>query len=69
MKDKSIIPEGLYCYSYTGETKIYKGYKYPKTKPCPYFKYVNGEAFCDFLKVDDYLLEDQVKICGVNENY
>lgn len=75
--DESVIPEGVYCYSHTGE-KNELGM--PKLKVCPYWgqdltkpKQANG--FCTFLDIRDWddapgipLLWDQVKECGINRD-
>ena len=67
--NKSLIPHGLYCYSYTGE-QTKNGI--PTTKTCPYWKHVVSNlkepyAYCGFIDdIDDMLLVDMCKICNVN---
>lgn len=74
MKDKSKIPQGLYCYRIVGVNEATGGIK---THPCPYWesrldkpKQENG--YCSFLEEGDWeseglsLLWDQVKECGIN---
>lgn len=80
-KDISIIPEGPYCYEHTGKmvTKdfVWDGdkkvkvspYQFPEMKPCPYFSNKNGEAYCTLLESSEGLLFDQVKECGINNEY
>lgn len=71
-KDISVIPEGLYCYSYTQDISAYEaqfGFTLPKTKRCPYWSKQNDVAHCAYLdEEDDLLLGDQCKICGINED-
>ena len=68
-KDESVIPRGLYCYSWISKGHI---------KACPYWssrpdkpKQENG--YCSYLGYGDWegnglsLLWDMVKECGVNE--
>ncbi|MCG3167830.1 MAG: hypothetical protein POELPBGB_03625 [Bacteroidia bacterium] len=60
------IPIGSYCYgSAIGEIpKIVDGKPKYTTISCPFWT----ENFCSFLKVEDFgLLEDQVKICGMQD--
>lgn len=67
--NKSLIPHGLYCYSYTGEKNQND---IPTTKTCPYWKHVVSNlkepyAYCGFIDdIDDMLLVDMCKICNVN---
>jgi hypothetical protein len=67
-KDKSLIPLGLYCYTYIGLGKY---------KPCPYWdlrkdKPIQGNGYCAFLNIGDWmeegsgLLWDSVKECKIN---
>jgi hypothetical protein len=68
MKDESVIPEGLYCY-----TRVDGKYV-----NCPYWgrddsKPEQESGFCTFLDIRDWdegtgvpLLWDQVKTCGIN---
>jgi len=73
MKNKSVIPHGMYCYTRMG----YKNGVY-KIKPCPYWDKVEGkpkqgDGYCHYLETGDWeegnlsLLWDQVKECGINE--
>ena len=67
------IPKGDYCY------KIKKivpdatyGYR-AKTKNCPYYGYErkrtgNLRATCKLINKSDILLDDQCKICGINDD-
>lgn len=78
-KGKSLIPNGNYCYSHTGEMKTvdfyFEGdkkikctpYKIPAVSYCPFFSYdKNDNPFCLYLKNGDGLLFDSVKECGIN---
>ena len=68
MKTKDRIPKGQYCYGYNGML-------------CPYWEEVQGKpeylnGYCDLLKLGDWMkdtrvgeLWDQLKICGINEEY
>jgi hypothetical protein len=60
------IPNGCYCY-----TIIEIKGMILKTKLCPYYTYLD-EGFCKcsltgITSEDDFLLDDQIKICGENE--
>ena len=67
-KDKSLIPEGHYCYTGWGE----------EFKICPYWakdptKPEQQSGYCHFLDRGDWedglsLLWDQVKECGINND-
>jgi len=69
--DPNRIPDGPYCYRFTGRTKksIVKGFgknpiEYPETKNCPYYKHVEDiEGLCLVLDLE---IEDQCKICKYN---
>ena len=67
------IPYGLYCYTIKEivEDKIY-GVRI-RTKLCPYYVYLDeGKKKCLLMNVDsdeDFLIDDQVKICGYNEDF
>ena len=65
--DANKIPDGPYCYMFTGRTKkTTKGLDYPETKPCTYYKNVKDiEGFCLVLEKE---IEDQCKICKYNWN-
>ncbi len=65
--DTSVIPEGLYCYTYIGN----------KLEVCPYWemrtdKPYQANGYCQFLAQGDWmedgtdLLWDQCKECGIN---
>lgn len=68
-KDSSCIPKGYYCYSYEANSS--------KVRVCKYWSKVKiseqeSVAVCSFLEIDEtdescYLLGDQVKCCGQNE--
>ena len=72
LSDISIIPKGLYCWSYikdkSGKDKIYLCPFWSIKKSKPYQE--NG--YCKYLKMGDWnsnylsLLWDQVKECGIN---
>jgi len=66
LKDESLIPEGMYCYTYKNGKQI----------KCPYWKYVSKcNAHCDYLDISDNdidglsLLWDQCKECGIKDEY
>ena len=76
MKDTSVIPKGMYCYTIkdidhtTGRMSI---------NLCPYWSVRSSKpeqlnGYCHFLKIGDWhengttLLWDQVKECGINED-
>jgi len=69
IKDESLIPEGVYCY-----TRISGG----KIKLCPYWAYIINapgqmNGYCHYLERGDWendwlgLLWDQCKECDINE--
>jgi hypothetical protein len=76
---KARIPKGDYCYKIK---KIAPDPKYgyvTHTKPCPYYSYVkkwegifedyDRIAYCKYRNEIDYvLLDDQCKICGINND-
>ena len=75
--DKKIIPEGMYCYSFTGKmiTKYLPEHEahgmlksepcwFPELKPCPYYTKQDGTGFCSFLSTE---IDDQIKECQINE--
>lgn len=65
MSDKTIFPKGFYCYtpiSFTIDSE--RGWIY-KIKPCPF--YVHKEELTGVCSVLNAEIEDQVKICGINE--
>lgn len=59
------IPHGEYCYEIK---KIEKNVV--KTRVCPFFEFPSHElemcAKCNLTGSEDFLLEDQVKCCGIN---
>lgn len=63
------IPLGVYCYKLLDTSMVItKGYI--KTKLCPFWKRWRGEemARCILIGVtDDFCLNDQCKICGIND--
>ena len=69
--DKNKIPNGSYCYEFTGKTKksVVKGFgeksiEYPETKSCTYYQHVEDvEGLCRVLNEE---IEDQCKICKYN---
>lgn len=71
--DVSVIPSGMYCY--TRMSDFVDGQM--TIKPCPYWSIdrnqpVQANGYCKFLKKGDWmddgtwLLWDQIKACGVN---
>lgn len=75
---ESFIPKGLYCYTIESidETTFRM-----KTNPCPYWRKFSDEypeqesGYCTYLKKGDFmedgtfLLWDQVKECGINDDF
>lgn len=65
------IPCGNYCYTIVEVISYNKYSVRMKTKLCPYYVYLDeGKSKCLLMNVssdDDFLIDDQVKICGVNE--
>ena len=60
-KDWDLVPEGQYCYlRYSNEALSC-------TIPCLYWRWKNGDGWCDLLQETDFLLWDQCKICGIND--
>lgn len=79
-KDESIIPRGHYCYTSDEEKNANKDKDDHAfyTKACPYWSTIrNGEeqsdGYCSFLEMGDDeiagLLWDQIKECGINNDY
>lgn len=71
-KDTSVIPEGMYCYTWDNEREL----REPHTnggywiKPCKYYRSMKGmNAACTYIGFIgfDFCLGDQCKMCG--ENY
>ena len=65
--NEEYIPDNtLYCYSGTKRQGACPYLDYPKT-----YKLIRGcnRAYCHYIKggMEDYLLYDQCKICGINE--
>jgi hypothetical protein len=68
-KNTNDIPKGSYCYTRDSESN--------KIKICKYWSKIkvsedDSLAVCSFLEKDEnddsyYLLNDQVKCCGINE--
>lgn len=68
--DISLIPKGIYCYSILEEPSIFNNFRLI-VKPCPYYAGISRHSVgC---KVKGYveswgtMLNDQCKICGINE--
>ena len=61
MKDKSVIPIGLYCYTIIDIEMTPKG-PVIKVKQCPYW----SDGYCEYLESNEGLLFDQSKECGEN---
>jgi hypothetical protein len=68
------IPTGVYCYSGSRMSDD------PNFKVCPYWRQfdeypLQESGYCTYLKLGDYmedgtlLLWDQVKECGINEDF
>jgi hypothetical protein len=70
MLDKSAIPTGPYCYASHGpmdERGLIKLHGM-----CPYRERRDGGAYCAYLDSSGDALgmfEDQLKICGVNDDW
>lgn len=51
------------------DLKTGKGY----VKHCPYYRYFKGIpydfGYCVFMNEESILLDDMVKICGINEDF
>lgn len=62
-----LIPHGEYCYE-VKQIDIKNGRV--KTRICPFFEFPSHEleicARCNLIGSEDFLLEDQVKCCGIN---
>lgn len=65
------IPYGDYCYIIKEIVKDENHGVVLRTKLCPYYVHLSeGNSKCLYMNVDseeDFLLDDQVKICGMNE--
>jgi hypothetical protein len=65
------IPYGPYCYTLKDIIPDQRLGLRVRTFICPHFQYSDdvGFATCSFIKTNEFdiLLDDQVKICGVNE--
>jgi len=73
LKDKSVIPEGPYCYTIDHEkdksSPLPNGYH---IKTCKYYRWINqGKRACLYLNFvgDDICLYDQCKMCSENKGY
>mgnify|MGYP006989325359 CR=1 FL=1 len=66
-KKKKQIPNGPYCYSPVEFPNEKNNWVY-RTKTCPFWKFQNGQEYCSFLK-SELSIQDQVKDCGINDNY
>lgn len=78
-KDQMDIPDGPYCYTpESGLQKDENGRVFMKVKPCPYYgnrtvkdsekSTIGTMGLCKLTRtVDDILLSDQCKICGVKD--
>jgi hypothetical protein len=69
--DHPEIPTGDYCYKLQGIARSPAGLPKLQTKICPHLKSASGEIRCALLEgrgetASDILLDDQVKICGIN---
>jgi hypothetical protein len=78
---KTLIPAGHYCYA-PGEVKVgTDGLPYMKTTLCPFWSIdreqpPQNNGYCSYLEEGDWegvegfgLLWDQIKSCGVNQNF
>lgn len=76
--DTKVIPEGLYCYAWTGSADPELGL-IRHVAPCPYWghgpeKGNQQNGYCAHLKAGDWedggtmFLWDMVKECGINDN-
>ena len=71
--DKSVIPYGAYCYK--GDDEKNKNSTSPSSYyiiSCPYYKIISKKYNgCQYLGVvtDDFVFDDQCKLCGENYNY
>lgn len=75
-ESQKIIPQGDYCYNIIN-IDFNNNPPIIHTKTCPFFEYkkdpdntFNEElsGFCNYVKSFDFLIDDQVKICGINEH-
>lgn len=77
-KDQKEVPVGLYCYEPQGIVTNENGRMTMKTKKCPFYgnraygkdpNKIAPKSFCTITRVvDDILLHDQCKVCGINED-
>lgn len=67
-KDKSVIPEGYYCYVWDEDPKRNNEYH---TIPCRFYRSMKNQCYAGCTYVGfigfDIGLQDQCKICGENE--
>ena len=66
------IPIGDYCYTLLSVEERPDGLPILHTKTCPFFVRIDKDrAFCSYIgyknSIDDVLLFDDVKCCGINE--
>lgn len=77
-KDQKQIPTGVYCYKPKGTSVDAQGRTVLKTKVCPFYgtrhskknqDKIASKSFCTMTRVvDDLLLNDQCKVCGVKDD-
>ena len=68
---KLFVPKGAYCYKIKDVIPDVTYGFIIKTKPCKYYSHNknNNRSTCKLLNItDDLLLDDQCKLCGINEN-
>lgn len=69
------VPEGMYCYEFDGTTSQTWSKKYKMFLPsygikkCPFYSYKNRKSYCKHLHSGGGLLFDQIKECGINNDY
>ena len=71
-RDTSIIPPGVYCYTWDTEKNEKEPIDGYCIKPCPYYKSLPGSyTGCSYVGFagHDLLLWDQCKICGEDKDY
>jgi hypothetical protein len=73
--DTKNIPQGDYCYEILSVDMDTQPLPTIHVKPCPYLgKKIDAEwneerYYCSFVKDFDILLDNQVKICGINDDF
>ncbi len=67
-RDESGVPTGPYCYE---RVHIPKGEEtLSAIAPCPHYRRIQDVAWCSLTNEGDcILLDDMVKVCGINEDY